>query len=287
MTIDPDPSSLGRAPMSRRGLLITGGLGISLGAVIAACGSDDGEPGRVGLAPTITDLPDVEVDDIVLLRTASSLEYSTIDLYEQLLELDAFGADSIPLIDRFIEDHRRHAAGLAELTVAAGGEPYECPNRWMSTRVVEPLLLRITGDEAEDIEPSDDPARDALTLANAFESMLGATYQQFLVQIRAAELRQELVPYGVEEVRHAAAAAILRDGAPDAYISPAVFGDENAATSSDDGVLPIFAVTGHFASLAPIEMTLGPLNDADTRFSTSIQTPAENTYVYRDQACEA
>lgn len=286
MTIDPDPSSLGRAPMSRRGLLLTGGLGISLGAVIAACGSEERTPGRVGIAPPITALPDAEVDDAVLLRTATSLEYSAIDLYERLRELDVFDADADALVDRFIEDHRRHADGLAELTSAAGGEPYECPNTWVAERVIAPLLARITGDEAAEVEPSDDPARDALTLVNAFESMLGATYQQFLVQLTTTELRQELIGYGVDQVRHAAAAAILRDGAPEAYISPAVFGEEVDA-SANDGVLPIYAVTGRFASLAPVEVTLGPLSEAGTRFSTSLQTPAENTYVYADQACSA
>jgi hypothetical protein len=114
--------------------------------------------------------------------------------------------------------------------------------------------------------------------------MLGATYQQFVERLTTPELRQEVIGYGAEEVRHAAAIAILRDGAPGAYVSPLVFGEEIDAA---DGVMPLYAVTGHFGSVGPTEMTLGPPNDSGTRFATALQTPADNSYVYEGETCEA
>ena len=285
---DPDPSDRGptATPMSRRGLLKVGGLTVSLGPLVAACGSDEeeGAPGRVGYAPVPTDLPTVTVDDAVFLRTITSLEYSILDVYAMIQSYGVLDERADAMIDRFVEDHTRQAGGMAELTTSVGGEPYECANSWYAERIIPPLFERIDGNEAEEIPPSDDPARDLLQIAYAFESMLGATYQQFVERLTTPELRQEVVTYGAEEVRHAAAIAILRDGAPEAYISPVVFGEE---IDSPDGVMPLYGVTGHFGSVGPIEMTLGPPNDAGTRFNTALQTPADNSYVYEGETCEA
>lgn len=288
MTSDLHRPSIGRAPMSRRGLLQTGALTVSLGALIAACGSEseEGAPGRVGYAPEPTDLPTATVDNVVLLRTATSLEYSALDVYQRSLDMDALDAEATALIERFVEDHTRHAAAMAELTTQAGGEPYECANAWMAERVIDPMFEHIEGDEEADIPPSDDPARDLLQLSYAFESMLGASYQQFVEQLTDPALRQEVIIYGAEEVRHAAAVAIFRDGAPEAYINPTVFGGE-IDLNDTDGVIPLYAVTGAFGSLAPIELTLGPKNDTGTRFATSLQTPAANSFVYEGETCDA
>jgi hypothetical protein len=67
----PEP----RPRLGRRQLLQTGGLAVSLAAVLAACGkSSTAEPGRVGFAPTPTDLAKQNIDDGVRLRTATSIE---------------------------------------------------------------------------------------------------------------------------------------------------------------------------------------------------------------------
>ena len=282
---DPLAPGLAGAAMSRRGLLRVGGFTVSLGALVAACGdSEEVTPGRVGYAPTPTDLPPIVTNDAVFLRTATSLEYSALDVYATIKDYGVLDERADAMIERFVEDHTRQAAGMVELTTSVGGEPYECANVWYGDRVIPPLFERVDGNEEEDIPPSDDVPRDLLQIAYAFESMLGAMYQQFIERMTTPELRQELITYGAEEVRHAAAIAILRDGAPTAYVSPLVFGEE---IEGADGVLPLYAVTGHFGSVGPVEMTLGPLNDAGARFSTSLQTPAENSYVYEGESCEA
>ena len=115
---------------SRRDAIKIGGLTVSLGALIAACGTDrdgDDAPGRVGNAPVATDLPDYPVDDAVLLRTASSLEYTAIAVYEAALQIDgAIPSDLVPVVERLIDDHQTVADQMVELTESAGGTGWTC-----------------------------------------------------------------------------------------------------------------------------------------------------------------
>ena len=86
MTSPNEPPGASRG-IGRRQLLQTGGITVSLAALLAACGessSAEVAPGRVGYAPVPTDLPTEVVDDGVRLRTAQSIEHLIIDLYEQL-----------------------------------------------------------------------------------------------------------------------------------------------------------------------------------------------------------
>lgn len=240
----------------------------------------------VGNAPVPTDLPTVTVTDAVLLRTATSLEHTALDVYRRIDELGVLDEQGQAMVARIVEDHTRHAAGMAELTSQAGGEAYECANPWYAERVIAPLFRRIDGDEAEEIEPSDDVRRDALSIAYGLESTLAAMYQQVVDGLQDAALRGEVIAVGADDARHAAALAIARDGAPEAYVNPTLFGDE-VDPSQTDGVIPLYAVNGALGSLAPVEFTLGPLNDAGSRFVTSLQTPADNAFVYDGQTCES
>lgn len=277
------PSSPGA--WTRRGVLQVGGVSAALAAVLAACGRPgDGAPGRVGNAPDATSLPTVVVDDAVLLRTIGSLEYSAIEAHERIKEAGGIDDRAAALVDRMIEDHTRHAETIGGLIEEAGGERYECANPWYSERVIGPLFERVEGNPDAEIEPSDDPARDLVTIAYAIESMLTATYQELVEQVADPALRQPLVELAAEEGRHAAAFAIARDGAPEAYVSPLVYG-EQIDTAATDGVLPLYAIDGAFGSLAPVELTLGPTNDAGTRFATAVPTPADNAYRYAGDAC--
>ncbi len=129
---------------SRRDALRIGGLTVSLGALIAACGDDrggDDAPGRVGNAPVPTALPDYPIDDAVLLRTASSLEITAIEVYEAALEIDgAIPSDLVPVVERLIEDHQMVADQMVELTESAGGEGWTCSNPWLMDRLVAPTI---------------------------------------------------------------------------------------------------------------------------------------------------
>jgi hypothetical protein len=272
----------------RRQFLQTGGLTIALAALVAACG-DDSEtaeaPGRVGYAPPATPLPAVETNDIVYLRTATSIEQTLVDTYGQIGELGVLEGDDAALLERLIADHREAVTSTAELTTEAGGEPYECANSWYVERVVSPILAHITGDESEDIPPSDDPARDSLVVVNGMESMTGSMYQQMVELLVTPELRAELMALGAAAARHASAVAIRATGAPDGYVNPELTGGE--ITPDESGLTSIYAITSQFGSLNPTTITIGAPNDAGTRFSTNLETPAANSFVYEGETCEA
>ena len=270
--------------LSRRRLLWSGGVTISLGAVIAACSSsEEGAPGRVGNAPVPTPLPDAVVNDAVLLRTATSLEYTAIDVYAAATGLGVLDRSAQQLVDRFVEDHTAHAEITSSLTTQAGGEPYECANTWIMERAVAPILASIVGDEERDIPPSDDMVRDLLAVSEAIESLAGATYQELVGAFNDSDLRRELILIGAQEVRHAAAVAMRKTGTPAAYLSPALTGDE--VTPDESGLVPVYAIPSRFGSLAATELVIGPANDRGIRTSVLLQTPAANAFVYPDQTC--
>jgi hypothetical protein len=275
-----------QARLTRRRLFQVGGLGAGLSVLLAACGGDDTEsaPGRVGYAPVATPLPDVEVNDVVWLRTASSIEYTVLDVYQRATDMGALDADAQALIDRFVADHTEHIATLAELTAGAGGEPYECANAWYLDRTVDPIFDQITGSESGDPAPSDDPARDLLAVANAFESMTGAMYQQMVEVLADAELRREAMMIGAHEARHAAAVAMLATGVPEGYVSPVLFGED--LTPDETGLFKAYAIPGAFGSLAAIELVVGARSAAGTRQSFVLETPAANSLIYDGMVCE-
>jgi hypothetical protein len=272
---------------TRRRVLRTGGLTVSLGALLAACGDDDSEsaPGRVGYAPPATPLPTVEKTDGVWLRTATSIEYTVLDVYARTTELGDLDATAQALVDRFVEDHTEHIEVLTGLTTEAGAEPYECTNAWYIDRTVDPIFTQITGSESEGIAPSDDPARDLMAVANAFESLSGAMYQQMTSVLTVPELRSQVMTIGAQEARHAAAMAITATGAPEGYVSPALFGEDVAPDES--GLFLAYAIPSQFGSLAAIQLVVGARNEAGTRETFIIDTPSDNSLIYDGMSCEA
>jgi hypothetical protein len=282
-------STAGPAPrpgIGRRHLLRTGGLAAGLAAVLAACGkSAEGEPGRVGFAPTPTDLAKQNIDDGVRLRTASSIEYTIMDVYAMITKSGALPPGDQALVDRLVKEHQAAADTLAELTIGVGAEPYKCANAWYMDRVVPPIFENINGDEAKGIPPSDEPARDMRATVNAWESMDGAMYQGMVETLASAELRSQVMKIGAMAGRHAAVAAIQATGAPQGYFNPALIGaDEPEPTN---GLLPLWAIPTEFGSLAPAQLVIGAPSSAGTRFTIPIDTPAENSYAYTDQSCPA
>ena len=97
------------------------------------------------------------------------------------------------LIDRFVEDHTRHAGGMAELTTSVGGEPYECANS-LVRRARHPAAVRAHRRQRGRGHPAvrRPGPRPAARSPYAFESMLGAIYQQFVERLTTPELRQEV-----------------------------------------------------------------------------------------------
>ena len=267
--------------MSRRALLRNGGLALSLGAVIAACGNDRGgptSPGRLGVAPPANTLPDVEdtPSDITLLRTAQSLEYTALAVYDVAAGTGALTEGELALAERFVADHTRHAAAIAELIAAEGGEEYACPNAFLMERIVQPILDALGANGG-----SDDLHRDVLNIAHAFESWAGASYQALVSALTKPELRKAAMSIGGEELRHAT--VLARAINPDQAFSPVFAGEP---VENDDEGFPVpYAIPSVFGRVEGIDLVVGARNDEGQRFSIQLQTPAENTFVYDYMSC--
>ena len=273
--------------IGRRQLLVTGGATISLGALLAACGgsSAEGEPGRVGYAPVPTALPTETLDDSVYLRTAQSIEYTIIDVYGTITDSGALTGSDADLLARLVENHTVAAEEVGGLVVESGGEPYECANSWYMERVVPQIFEHIDGNPDEDIPPSDDPARDMLAVMDAMESMATSMYQGLVEKLLVPELRAEVIALGARSARQSAGVAIASTGAPNAYVSPAVRGEEVVPDQS--GLIPLHAIPAQFGTLNPYSLVIGAASSAGTRFTMPIETPADNSYVYTGQTCDA
>ncbi len=219
------------------------------------------------------------------LRTASSIEYTIMDVYATITKSGELAQDDQTLVDRLIVEHQAAADRLAELTTDLGAEPYECVNAWYMDRVVPPIFENINGDEAKDIPPSDNPARDMIATVNAWESMDGAMYQSMVPQMASAELRSEIMKIGARAGRHAAVSAIHAAGAPQGWFNPQLIGGTEPAAK--DGLVPLYAIPTEFGSLAPTQLVIGAASSAGTRFTLPIDTPADNSFVYADQTCPA
>jgi hypothetical protein len=239
-----------RNTFNRRDLLRQGGLALSLGALVAACGSGrngSDSPGRIGvIVPPAEDTADLTIDDAVLLRTLQSLEFAVIELHTRLIDMDVLGD--------------------------AGGEPFECANPFAMERAVEPVLGAI--------ETSDDPTRDALNTVSAFETLLGESYQALVPELEDAALRSAPSLVGGEEHRHAAYVAIQLN--PDTLVHPDLSGDE----AEEEATFPVpYAIESTFGSLTGIDLFIGAPTEEDSRFEIQLQTPADNSFVYNDMSC--
>lgn len=263
--------------IDRRRLLRNGTLVISMGAIVAACGENRGgvdAPGRLGVAAPAPEARDTTVDDLVLLRTAQSLEYTALAVYQAADDLRVLEGGAAALAERFVEDHTRHAATIGGLIGDLGGDEFACANPFIMDRVVAPVL--------EAISDSDDLLRDVLNIAYAFEEFAGRSYQALVTSIEEMPLRAEAMRIGAEEQRHAAALASAINPSP--LVNPPLAGGDAADTDAMN--FPIrYAIPSTFGQLNGVPLTVGPLDDEGSRFSISLQTPAANSLVYGDMSC--
>jgi len=268
-------NQLSNSSMNRRQLLRNGGLVLSLGAIIAACGEDrDGSdaPGRLGVADPAPELPGGDVDDVLLLRTAQSIEYTLIAAYA--LIADSLSSEAKTVVDRLVDDHTRHAEVIGELVSAAGGEPFDCANPFMAARVLPVVADALAG--------TDDAQRDAHNIAHGFEVWAARSCQAFVPMFVDPELRSEIMRVGNEDNRHAAAMALVIN--PDEPVNPVLYGhDEDTANL---GFVIPYAVPATFGQLGPYVLVIGELDEEGARTPVALQTPAENMFVYPSMSCQ-
>ena len=266
----PNPS------LGRRQLLRNGGLALSIGAIATACGSNRAggtNPGRLGVAEKVEAPQQPEINDVVLLRTAQSLEYTALAVYDAAGATGALSAAETTLAGRFVADHTGHAALVGSLITDLGGTEFACANPFVMDRTVGPVLAALEG--------TDDLHRDLLNIAHGFEAWAAASYQALVTALADLSLRKEMMRIGGEENRHAAALASAIN--PDAIFSPALFGEP--VDKDADGFPVPYAIPGVFGRLSGIELVVGARDAEGSRFSTQLQTPAQNSLVYESQSC--
>jgi rubrerythrin len=262
--------------IGRRALIRNGAITVSLGALASACGSGrsgSDAPGRLGIADAAPDLVEDEVNDLTFLRTAQSLEYTAIDVYAVAAETGALSSEEMELVQRFVDDHQRHADDLATLVGRLGGEPFTCANPFLVDRAVTPVLAAL--------EDTDDLRRDLLNISYAFEALAGASYQQVVRSLTDKPLRAAAMQIGGEEQRHAAAIAAVIN--PTTYVSPTLTGGLDE--TDEDDILLRYSIPSVFGRVDGIELTVGAVNNEGARVSATLQTPAANSLIYSDQSC--
>lgn len=306
----PAASRLG-ALVGRRQLFRLGGLTVASSAVLAACAYDAGEPGPVGFGDEPEEAPDVEVNDVVLLRTASSLEHVAIDVYQLVLDGGVLEGAAADIAKRFQADHRQHAETFEAITAELGGEPFTCANPKIWSALIAPVWTRITeGIEATDaakaIPPSDNVALDALNVAHALEAIAGSTYQALVSAFSQPQLRRDAMEVGKVEARHAAVLALainpggylpvdaaataattttVADTIPKDVNTTAPADEEPAAPVAEDRPVPV-ALPGAFGNLGALVLVVGAGDENGVRLKVNVETPSLNSFVYDSISCE-
>lgn len=247
--------------LGRRRFLTVGGFSVSMTAVLAACARGPADPPIPvgGSVPVTTALATNSVDDVVLLRTASSLEHNAIDTYTAALP--ALSGGAADLAKMFQAHHAEHADAFEKATEAAGGEAYTKANPVVLEKVLGPALGLI-GE-------SGDKVGDLLRLAHALETLAAGTYQALVPSLTQPALRRAAMAVGAVEARHAAALAAALEGA--------IFDDGSAATAStvagSDPVVALFQVPGSFGSLSSVPVVLN-------KTQLAIDIPGPNSFMY-------
>ncbi|MFN8024376.1 MAG: ferritin-like domain-containing protein [Acidimicrobiales bacterium] len=264
------------AQFDRRQVFRLGGLSVATAAVVAACGGTSSGVGRVGVAPTTTALPDASVSDIVLLRTAASIEYTAIGVYQAFKS--SAPAAAAETIDRIVADHTAHADAVNQLITDLGGEPWTCGNPRLEDITVPAIAAAINGSDTK--APSDNVPRDVMNTAFVLETYAAETYQSFIPMLSDPALRQAAMTIGGEEARHAAILAIAITGSPEGY-------REVTAPDEPPQIPVAYAMPAPFGLLGGQSLVIGAQDEVGQRTTVPVDTPAANTFVYEymTQSC--
>jgi hypothetical protein len=210
---DGDPS------FNRRGLLIAGG-GL-MAAVLAACADHTPKPqvpeGGAGVPTTVTIAPP-PVNDVTLLRTASSIEILAVQTYQK--GIDSGLITTPELLDAaklFRDQHHQHNDLFTAATTQAGGQPYTEPNPYIQLKAVDTVL------------PSAKNEGDLVNLALELEDTAGGSYQVWVPLFSTPELRQTIQSVGATERRHS---ILLTATLPEEALFPSPFGNVTLAVGS-------------------------------------------------------
>lgn len=237
--------------LARRRFLTLGGFSVATAAVLAACGTTESAGGvpKEGEAPTTSALPERHYSDVVLLRTAGSLERSAMSAYDRAASLLTGAAAD--LAKQFRAHHQAHATAMDAQVTKLGGQPFAQANPVFEEKVLGPALTNVKS------------AADALALAHALENVAAHSYQSFVPLLSVPALRSAVMTIGSVEARHAAllAAALGAALTPAVAAIPAagVTTTQPAATTVAGAVAgpAMYVVPGAFEPLTASQVLLG------------------------------
>ena len=211
LSTDQKAAILGVPSPGRRDLFKIGGAALVGAAVLAACGSDDKKSASstpTTAAPTTTGAPATSAAttadstaesmadeggamDLVLARTAASLEKLAVDVYGTaagLLETAAI----VSAATMFAGHHQMHLDALNGVITGAGGDAVTEMNQAVFDAIVKPAL-----DKAK-------TEADAVMIALTLEEAAAQTYAFAGGALSTPALRSTIMTIGGVEARHAA-----------------------------------------------------------------------------------
>jgi hypothetical protein len=246
---------------SRRSVLTVGGAAAASAAFLAACGGKTPVT-RLGSAPTTVKMMEEPVTDVVLLRTAMSVETMVSNLLNDKVVTSLVSGSIASVIGGFASAHKANLSGIASLISARGGAAYNGTND---------KLMVAYGQPALDLIEAGKDKTDALALALALESLTAATYQYFVSLTNERAVRAAMMRIGATSARRAAVAAQLINSGTQAF-TPSV---------DDKGVATVATLPGSFGGLSAQQVTLGPVNpESGTRAVILMDTPSLNSLIY-------
>ena len=242
-------------PIARRRFLTIGAFSVGMAAVVAACGNNgpkDPVP-QAGLTESTLPLATQTVTDVVLLRTASSLEYNAIAAYDAAIGLGILAPAIVDAAKLFQSQHREHARFFEQATIDAGGQAFTTANPVVKANVIDPALAAIT-------TTTGDKLAELLGFAYALEMVAAGTYQSLVPALSVPKLRAAAISVGGVEARHAAILAAVMGGgvAPELASTAAVAPTTTVAGVTPAAVAPkVFQVPSVFSSLSATQILLG------------------------------
>ena len=230
-------------------------------AVLAACSSSSPSIARIGESPTTVKLEDLAVTDVVLLRTAMSMETMAAAMLSDSAVTSLASKESASIIAAFAADHTSHLEDLRVLITARNGEPYSETNA---------KLMQAYGQTALDLIASGKLPEDTLALTLAVENLIASTYQYFVSLTAEPALRAAMVGLGGRSSRRAAVAAQLINGGTVGF----------APADDQDGNALVATLPSAFGSLSSVQVKLGPENETGSRTTVLMDTPSLNSLIY-------
>lgn len=274
----PDVTPTQFSQLSRRDLFRLGGIGLISTSLLAACGGQKGltaekKIASIGTVPSTTALANVEITDVVLFRTAASLEYNAIDTYTTAIDAGLFSGDfasAAQLANRFREDHQAHVASINSIIVALGGKTHECANTRVNSLYLKPAFDLIMTKGNPDV------ALDTVTLAHSVENLLAQMYQGFVGVLTEPKLRGDAIHIGQNDVRHAVVLAQT--------LNPGLSGVGPSAAPTT-GTSNVVATPSAFGGLANLRASFGPPSADGAKTTIAMETPSLNSLVYEFITC--